>query len=97
MSKAERIIGLTPMIKRIAYYYLRLGEGEYTPDGGNHPHYDKIIVRELYEFKENPQVEGEHAGGMIVEFFKDGHRVRWIEFRCQVVGGGGDDIIKRVK
>ena len=97
MSTAERVIGLTPMIKRIAYYYLRLGEGEYIPDGGNHPHYDRILVRELYEFKENPRVEDEHSGGMIVEFFKNKRRVRWVEFRCQVVGGGGEAVIKRVK
>jgi hypothetical protein len=97
MSKTERIIGLTPMIKRIAYYYLRLGEGEYFPAGGNHPYYDKIIVRELYEFKENPLVEGEHSGGMVVEFFRKMRRIRWVEFRCQVVGGGGEVTIKRVK
>lgn len=97
MSKAERLIGLTPMIKRIAYYYLRLGEGEYTPDGGNHPHYDKIIVRELYEFKENPLVENEHSGGIVVEFFKKKRRIRWVEFRCQVVGGGGETTLKRIK
>lgn len=97
MNVTERIIGLTPMIKRIAWYYVRLGEGEYIPDGGNHPHYDKIIVRELYEFKENPLVEGEHSGGMIVEFFRKNQRTRWIEFRCQVVGGGGEVTIKRVK
>jgi hypothetical protein len=97
VNKSERLTGLTPVIKRIAYYYLRLGEGEYTPDGGNHPHYDKIVVRELYDFRENPLVEGEHAGGMVVEFFKGDRRVRWIDFRCQVTGGGGEVIIKRVK
>lgn len=97
MSTTERIIGLTPMIKRIAYYYLRLGEGIYAPDGGNHPHYNRVVVRELYDFRENPKVEGEHAGGMIVEFFKDDRRIRWVDFRCQVIGGGGEAIIKRVK
>lgn len=96
MSKAEQRLGLTPMIKRIAYYYLRFGEGIYTPDGGRHPHYNRVVVRELYEFKENTQVEGEHAGGMIVEFFKDNRRIRWVEFRCQVVGGGGEALIRRV-
>lgn len=97
MSKAERLLGLTPALQRIAYYYLRLGEGVYTPDGGRHPHYDRVAVRELYEFTENPLVAGERSGGMIVEFFKDNRRVKWIEFRCQVVGGGGDAAIKRVK
>jgi len=97
MSRTETLLGLTPAFQRIAYYYLRLGEGEYTPDGGRHPHYDMVIVRELYEFKENPQVPEERSGGMIVEFFKEKRRVRWLEFRCQVVGGGGEAVIKRVK
>ena len=35
-TKAERRIGLTPAFKRIAYYYLKLGYGEYHPE--NHPH-----------------------------------------------------------
>lgn len=94
MSRAEQRIGLTPLTKRLAHYYLRLGEGDYYPV---HPHYDRVTVRELYEFQENPQIEGEHAGGTLVEFFKDGHRVRWVEFRCQVVGGGGESVLKRVK
>ena len=97
MSRTETLLGLNPAFQRIAYYYLRLGDGVYTPDGGNHPHYDKVVVRELYEFKENPRVEGERSGGIIVEFFKDEQRIRWVEFRCQVVGGGGEPIIKRVK
>lgn len=97
MSKTETRLGLTPAFQRIAYYYLRLGEGEYSPDGGNHPHYDRVVVRELYEFKENPCARGERAGGTIVEFFKDIRRVKWVEFRCQVVGGGGDSAIHRIK
>ncbi len=97
MSKAEQRLGLTPVIKRIAFHYVKLGVGRYTPDGGNHPHYDRIVVRELYEFKENPTVAGEHSGGVIVEFFKGDRRVRWVEFRCQVVGGGGQPIVRRVK
>jgi hypothetical protein len=91
------MLGLTPALQRIAYYYLRLGEGEYVPDGGNHPHYTKVVVRELYEFKGNPRNTEERSGGIVVEFFKEDHRIRWVEFRCQVVGGGGEAIIKRVK
>lgn len=97
MNKLETLIGLTPAFQRIAYYYLRLGEGVYVPDNGQHPHYNKIIVRELYEFHENPLVSNERSGGLIVEFFKDDRRIRWIEFRCQVVGGGGVPMIKRIK
>ena len=93
--RVEVILGLTPAFKRIAHYYLCLGFGEYVPD--NHPHYDQVVVRPLYEFMENPQVPGEYAGGTVVEFFKEKRRVKWVEFRCEVIGGGGDDAIKRVK
>lgn len=92
-TKAERRIGLTPAFKRIAYYYLKLGFGKYTPR--NHPHYDLVVVRELYEFWE--PIPNEHAGGIIVEFYHGKQRVKWVEFRCQAVGGGGQDVIKRVK
>lgn len=97
MNKHETLLGLTPAFQRIAYYYLRLGEGVYTPDNGRHPHYDKVVVRELYEFRENPQIPNERSGGMIVEFFKNTQRIRWLEFRCQVVGGGGERVIRCIK
>lgn len=93
--RVETILGLTPAFKRIAHYYLCLGQGNYYPE--NHPHYDHVVVRTLYDFSENPVVPGEYAGGTVVEFFKESRKVKWMEFRCQVTGGGGDDTIKRVK
>jgi len=92
-TKAERRIGLTPAFKRIAYYYLKLGFGKYTPR--NHPHYDVVWVRELYDFREG--TGSEYAGGIVVEFYKGDRKVKWVEFRCQAVGGGGQDVIKRIK
>ena len=79
------------MFLRVAHYYLNLGYGEYAP---KHAHYDRVVVRSLYEFMENPQVDGEYAGGTIVEFFQGDQRVRYAEFRCQVVGGGGQPIAR---
>lgn len=96
MSKVNTLLGLTPVFKRIAYYYLSLGIGSYIPDGGKHPHYNKVIVRELYEFKSSALNSDDMAGGVTVEFFKDNQRVRWVEFRCQAVGGGGEPVIKEV-
>lgn len=90
-TRTERLLGLTPAFKRIAYYYLCLGYGDYFPQ--DHPHYDRIIVRELYEFSENLTDTNEHAGGTIVEFFRQSKRVRWVEFRCQAVGGGGEAVL----
>jgi hypothetical protein len=94
VSRSEHLIGLTPVIKRVAHYYLQLGHGEYHPD---HPHYDRVVVRPLYDFQENPEAPGEFAGGTIIEFFQRARRVRWVEFRCQVVGGGGSPIVRRVE
>jgi len=93
MSKNPELrIGLTPAFKRIAHYYLCLGYGVYYPQ--NHPHYDCVVVRELYAFNENPRCPGEHAGGTVVEFFQKEQRCKWIEFRCQAVGGGGQPILR---
>lgn len=94
LTKAEARLGLTPAFLRIAFYYLRLGEGVYTP--AHHPHYDRVVVRELYEFNENPTTPGEFAGGMVVEFFKATQRVKFVEYRCQCVGAGGESLIKEV-
>lgn len=89
-ARAERRLGLTPALKRIAHYYLCLGRGEYQPK--NHPHYDRVVVRELYEFMENPTLAGSYAGGTVVEFFAGTQRVKFVEFRCEVVGGGGESV-----
>ena len=91
---AERRLGLTPAFKRTAYYYLCLGIGEYHPEG--HAHYNRIIVRPLYEFMANPAVADEHAGGIIIEFFDGLYRVKFVEFRCQVVGGGGESVAQLI-
>jgi hypothetical protein len=91
---AERRLGLTFVFKHIAQYYLSLGYGVYHP--ANHPHYDCIVVRELYPFMENPLIEGECAAGVIVEFFQGSQRVKYVEFRCQVVGGGGESVAQSV-
>ena len=77
-------------MKRIAFYYLCLGYGTYRPK--NHPHYDRVVVRELYEFMENPMIPGEYAGGAVVAFLQGVRVVKYVEFRCQVVGGGGESI-----
>jgi len=91
---AERRLGLTPAFKRTAYYYLCVGVGEYKPQG--HAHYDRVVVRLLYEMMENPMVAGEHAGGLVVEFFLGLYRVKFVEFRCQVVGGGGESVAQPI-
>lgn len=96
MVKADIRLGLTPAFKRIAYHYLLRGVGTHVPVETPHPHYSKVVVRELYEFRENPHDETAHAGGVVVEFFREDRKVRWVEFRCSPVGGGGTPLIRAV-
>jgi hypothetical protein len=86
-------MGITPIIIRRASYYLRLGEGEYLPV---HPHYDKVIVDKLYALTANPANKDDWAFGTCVSFYKDGRRVRWVEFGCHVIGAGGDALLREV-
>lgn len=86
-------MGITPIFLRRAAYYLSLGEGEYFPE---HPHYDKIVVDKIYDFTQNPVNEDDWGLGLRVSFYKEGHRVRWVEFGCHIVGAGGDDVLREV-
>lgn len=92
-NKEDHLAGITPIVIRRAAYYLSLGEGEYFPE---HPHYDKVTVERTYDITQNPLDELEWSMGMIVNFHKDGRRVRWIEFGCRLIGAGGDPIVQEV-
>jgi hypothetical protein len=90
-SSENHRIGITPILLRRAAYYVTLGEGTYFPD---HPHFDKVVVERLYDFKQNPLDPIEWSLGLTVAFFYKGRRVRWVEFGCRTIGAGGDDIMR---
>jgi hypothetical protein len=94
MPKQDTLIGVTPITIKRAAYYLSLGQGEYYPD---HPHYDKVVVDKTYDIMQSPVNEFEWSVGLCVSFYKENHKVLWIEFGCRTVGAGGDTIIKEVK
>lgn len=81
------------MLKRRAFHYLQRGVGRFESD---HPAYDVVVVKPLYDWKmpQDDSIPGQ--GGMVVEFHKDGRRVRWVEFGCRVIGGGGEPIVREV-
>lgn len=81
------------MLKRRAFHYLLRGVGTYVSD---HPAFDTVVVKPLYDWKAPPDEAIPGQGGAVVEFHKDGKRVRWVEFGCRVVGGGGDPIVREV-
>lgn len=92
MSKSEHKLGLTPVLKRLAWYYLRQGVGSHAIE---HPIYDEVVVRELYDW--HTPDDGQHPpqGGLTVEFMRLGERVRWVEFGCHFVGGGGEPVLRQ--
>ena len=85
-------LGLTPVLKRRAFSYLQRGIGTYPSD---HPAYDEIVVKPLYDWK-TPSDDIPGQGGIVVEFHRAGQRIRWVEFGCRVIGGGGEPIVREV-
>ena len=92
-SKAETILGITPILQRLAYHYLCRGFGEHSIRDWP---YDKVVVRELYPWQCNPNDPHEYQGGIVVEFHKNSKRERYVEFGVRRVGAGGHDAIKIV-
>lgn len=98
MSQIETRLGLSNILKRLAYHYVLKGVGVYPI---SNPQYDKVEVKELYGWRANPEVElempAEYGAGLVVNFFKNNRRVRYVEFGVRYVGGGGDEAIKLLK
>jgi len=86
-------IGITPVLKRLAFGYMKKGVGEWPI---RHPAYDLVVVKQLYDWTTPSDEEVPGQGGLIVEFHKNGQRVRWVEFGCRVIGGGGTPILQEV-
>ena len=92
-AKVDHRLGLTPMLKRLAFSYLQRGVGTYPSE---HPAYDSVVVRSLYDWKTPSDPELPSQGGLVVEFHRAGRRIRWCEFGCRVIGGGGEPIVRDV-
>lgn len=95
MTRSETKLGLTPITKRLAYYFVCRGVGSY--EMVDHPYYDRARVEELYPWNPNPQDENEYGAGLRVSFFREGRRIRYVEFNIRCVGGGGQEAIRRIK
>lgn len=94
MHKNDHLIGITPIALKRAGYYLALGLGEYFPV---HPHYDKVLVEQIYDIRPNPSNDTEWSLGITVTFFKNDRRIRWVDFGCRMTGAGGDTILREVE
>jgi hypothetical protein len=92
MNKTEHMLGLTGPMKRLAYDFLKKGLGRHACNSFG---FDEVVVRELYEWT-SPGGDLPAQGGLVVEFRSGGKRVRWVEFACRDVGGGGEPILREV-
>lgn len=93
MFKDDHRIGITPIVLRRAAYYLTLGVGEYFPE---HPHHDKVVVENIYDFQPNPTNENEWGMGFRVSFYQESVCKNWVEFGCHTIGVGGIPILREV-
>lgn len=93
MSRVDHKLGLTPMLKRLAFHYLQKGVGTHVIE---HHVYDKVVVKSLYDWSTPVDESMPSQGGLVVEFWRDGKRMRWVDFGCRVVGGGGPPILNEV-
>jgi len=93
MSRIERAIGLSPVLKRLAFHYLRKGVGRHPIFG--HPIYDSVVVKDLYDWN-SPNDELPPQGGLVVEFHQKGKKIRFVEFSIVQTGGGGESILREV-
>jgi hypothetical protein len=94
MTTVESRLGLTNILKRLAYAYLTKGFGRHQI---THDVYDEVDVSELYPWVPNPTCAEEHGAGIKVTFLRNGKKVRWVEFSVRDVGGGGDPTIFSIK
>lgn len=91
---SEALLGITPVLKRLAFHYLQKGLGSHAVEAPYNVFYDEIIVKPLYDWT---SIEGhEPQGGLVVEFWWVGKRIRWVEFGAHVIGGGGDPILRKI-
>ena len=103
-SRAEHRTGLTPTLKHFAFQYLAQGVGVHRVT--DHPAYDTAIVRTLYDFtvpEDLPEDLPEGVpdsvpaqGAFVVELWKAGKRIRWVEFGVRCIGGGGEPILREL-
>jgi len=88
----EHLLGLTPTLKRLAWFYLKKGMGAHVIE---HPFYDSVVVKELYDWQ-SPNDKLPPQGGMVVEFHHKGKKIRFVEFGVYAIGGGGEPIVREV-
>jgi len=91
MSHVDTRLGTTPILQRLAYSFLCRGLGMYPTQHGE---YDTVIVRELYPWTQNPNDADEYGGGIIVEFYSDAKRKRFVEFGVRRIGSGGAPAVR---
>jgi hypothetical protein len=93
MSRVELRLGLTEPTKRLAFYYLSKGIGSHAIE---HHIYDEVIVEKLYDWHTPNERDTPAQGGLVVKFMRLGEAVRWVEFGCHYIGGGGAQTLKGI-
>lgn len=91
--KSQKLLGLDNVLKRLAWHYAKKGNGWHVIE---HPLYTRVRVRELYDWHTPADDRLPPQGGIVVEFWNQEKRLRWVEFGVHYIGGGGEDLIREV-
>jgi|APSaa5957512535_1039671.scaffolds.fasta_scaffold446189_1 hypothetical protein len=89
-TRAARRVGLTPMLTRLAWHYVKKGLGRHYID---HREYDNVHVEELYNWK---VMDGQGQGGLKVSFCAGREVLRVVEIGARVVGASGAPLMKEM-
>ena len=85
----EQRLGLTPLYVRLASSFLEKGVGTHPC---NSLGYDKAKVEVISRW-DNYALPGDPPAYFMefqVSFFKQGRRVKWVDFKLNMTGGGGE-------
>jgi len=89
-ARVARMVGLTPMLARLAWHYVKKGVGTHYVE---HLEYDNVVVSELYSWT---VVDDEGQGCLRVRFRKGNKTISTVEMGGSIVGASGRPLVKMV-
>ncbi len=82
------MVGLTPMLSRLAWYYATKGHGTHYIE---HLEYDNVVVSELYPWT---VIDNEGQGGLKIRFRKGKNTLTTVEIGGRIVGASGRPLVR---
>lgn len=91
----EHRTGLTPLLLQLAAHYVTRGVGSHSCINLGYDRVDVSVSRPWG----NHAMEGDPAAyfmEFLVEFYREGLRLNWVDFKIYMIGGGGNPALRPV-